>query len=284
MFHRVNEVDDSSASHAPFLGFSVVMPLSPYPPFPMITITHRHRIRIATLSHGKANAFDIELSQAIVQAVADFERSADAALIITGQGTMFSAGVDLLRVVDGGADYVRAFLPVLSAAFEMVFACAKPVVAAINGHAIAGGCVLAAAADHRVMARGSGRIGIPELRVGVPFPTVPLEIMRFAATRHLPALVYGGATFMADDALARDIVDGIADPEGLIDAAAAVAEQLATLPPPVFALTKRAVRAPTLERIRAGEAHDRAVADVWAAPETIAHIREYIARTFRKPS
>lgn len=248
----------------------------------MITITHRNTIRIATIAHGKANAFDIELSRAIVGAIAEFERSSDAALVITGQGTMFSAGVDLLRVVDGGAQYVRAFLPALGSALEAVFACSKPVVAAVNGHAIAGGCVLASAADHRVMARGAGRIGIPELRVGVPFPTVPLEIMRFAAARHLTALVYGGATFSADEALAHDIVEGIADPEGLLDVSVAMAEQLATLPARVFALTKRAVRAPAIERIRAGEELDRAVIDAWAAPETIAHIRDYIARTFKK--
>jgi enoyl-CoA hydratase len=248
----------------------------------MITIAHRNTIRIATIAHGKANAFDIELSNAIVRAIDDYQNTADTALVLTGQGTMFSAGVDLVRVVDGGAKYVREFLPALSAALEAVFACPKPVVAAVNGHAIAGGCILAAAADHRVMARGTGRIGIPELRVGVPFPIVPLEVMRFAAARHLPAMVYGGATFSPDEALTHDLVDGIADPDGLLDAAIAVAEQLAALPPAVFALTKRAVRAPALERIRAGEAIDRAVIDAWAAPETLAYIRDYIARTFKK--
>jgi len=248
----------------------------------MITITHKDRIRIATIAHGKANALDIELSHALARSVADFDASSDIALVITGQGTMFSAGVDLVRVVDEGADYVRTFLPAMCAAFEAVFASPKPIVAAVNGHAIAGGCVLAAATDYRVMARGNGRIGIPELRVGVPFPTAPLEIMRFAATRHLPALVYGGATFNADEALTHDIVDGIADADGLLDAAVAVAEPLAALPPAVFALTKRAVRAPTMERIRAGAAHDREVVDTWAAPETLALIRHYIARTFKK--
>jgi enoyl-CoA hydratase/carnithine racemase len=248
----------------------------------VITTSRRNVIRIATIDHGKANAFDIELSRAISSAVADFERSADTALVITGQGSMFSAGVDLLRVVEQGAPYVREFLPALSAALRDVFVCPKPVVAAVNGHAIAGGCILAAAADQRVMARGSGRIGIPELRVGVPFPTVPLEIMRFAAARHLPTLVYGGGTFSPDDALAQGIVDGIADPVGLIDAAVAMAEQLASLPTAAFALTKRAVRAPVLQRFCDGDALDREVMDAWAAPETIAHIRGYIARTFKK--
>ena len=67
---------------------------------------------------------------------------------------MFSAGVDLLRVVDGGAAYVRTFLPAFRRVFETLFDYPKPVVAAVNGHAIAGGCVLACAADYRVMAAG----------------------------------------------------------------------------------------------------------------------------------
>ena len=68
-------------------------------------------------------------------------------------------------------------------------------VAAINGHAIAGGCVLGCTADYRIMAKQPGRIGVPELLVGVSFPTVALEIMRFAAApQYFESLIYGGAT------------------------------------------------------------------------------------------
>ena len=126
----------------------------------MIDLLHRGNIAICRVAHGKANAFDIELCGGIMAALEACRDSSDAAVVITGQGRMFSAGVDLVRLVDDGPDYVRAFLPALTAAFEAVFAFPKPVVAAVNGHAIAGGCILACAADHRLMARGSGRIGI----------------------------------------------------------------------------------------------------------------------------
>src|SRR5215831_8398752 len=185
----------------------------------MIDVTRRGRIAVAAINHGKANAFDLELSTSLSQLVADFNGSADAALVLTGQGTIFSAGVDLLRVVERGAPYVREFLPALGAAFETVFSCPKPIVAAVNGHAIAGGCILACAADYRVMARGQGRIGIPELRVGVPFPIVPLEIMRFAAPDRMQALVYSGAVFEPEDAVRQGMVDAVADAGALIDVA-----------------------------------------------------------------
>src|SRR5579859_4504181 len=111
---------------------------------------------------------DLDFCTALTARMADCrdDRSV-AAILIIGQSQIFSAGVDLLRIVDGGAEYVRRFLPALGESLQAVFAIEKPVVAAVNGHAIAGGCILASAADHRIMARGPGRIGIPELVVGV---------------------------------------------------------------------------------------------------------------------
>ena len=99
----------------------------------MIDLLHRGNIAICRVAHGKANAFDIELCGGIMAAFEACRDSSDAAVVITGQGRMFSAGVDLVRLVDDGPDYVRAFLPALTAAFEAVFAFPKPVVAALNG-------------------------------------------------------------------------------------------------------------------------------------------------------
>ena len=103
-------------------------------------------------------------------------RGSDAkAVVLTGQGKIFSAGVDLKRLSEGGADYIRKFLPVLHKLYDTVFYHPKPVVAAINGHAIAGGCVLACCADRRIMAREGGRIGVTESLVGVPFPALAFD-------------------------------------------------------------------------------------------------------------
>ena len=120
-------------------------------------------------------------------------RGADVkAMVLTGQGKMFSAGVDLKRLSAGGADYVRAFLPVLHKLYDAVFFYPKPVIAAINGHAIAGGAVLAACADRRVMAKDGGRIGVTELQVGVPFPALAFEIVRFAVPPRYLSGIHAG--------------------------------------------------------------------------------------------
>ncbi len=211
--------------------------------------------------------------------------------MVTGQGKIFSAGVDLKRLSEGGADYVRKFLPALHKLYDAVFYHPKPVVAAINGHAIAGGCVLACCADRRIMARESGRIGVTELLVGVPFPALAFEIVRFAVPpRYLPEFTLSGATYATDVALQRGWIDEVAEPDDLIEDAIAVAQELALLSPAAFAQTKTQIRQPVTERLeRSGQATDKAVTEIWTAPETLrlyprlrrAHAEEELAARSR---
>jgi enoyl-CoA hydratase len=162
----------------------------------MIDLEHRGDIAVLTMRHGKANAMDGTFCDDLIKRLDELRTSPARAIVITGQGKIFSAGVDLVRALDGGPDYFRHFLPPLRRAFEEVFFYEKPIVVAVNGHAIAGGCVLTCTADQRLMAQGDGRIGITELLVGVPFPVIALEIMRFAATpQHFQRIVTSGATF-----------------------------------------------------------------------------------------
>src|SRR5262245_63242137 len=136
------------------------------------------------------------------------------AVVMTATGRTFSAGVDLVRLLEGGAPYIRKFLPALSTMFAAVFSHPPPVVAAINGHAIAGGCVLACAADRRLMARDGGRIGVTELLVGVPFPPVAMDIMRCAgAPQFFAEAIFSGATYAAPEAVARGFNHDTGEPQ-----------------------------------------------------------------------
>jgi len=250
----------------------------------VIDLERHGAVAVLRLAHGKANTMDLEFCDALIACVADCRRDAGiGAILITGQGSIFSAGVDLLRLVDGGAGYVRRFLPALGGALHAVFACDKPVVAAINGHAIAGGCILACAADHRIMARGPGRIGIPELIVGVPFPIVPIEIMRFAAPAdRLQSWIYGGVTFDADGAASRGLVDASVDADRLMDEGRAAADRLSRLPARAFALTKRRLREPALARMTDAVGRDAEAMEAWQSPDMLAAVRDYVTRTLRK--
>jgi enoyl-CoA hydratase len=235
------------------------------------------------LAHGKASALDIELLEALLR---ELDGLADdvRALILTGTGSIFSAGVDLFRLTHGGADYVQRFLPLLSRFLRALFAFPRPVIVAANGHAIAGGAIIVFACDYRLMVEGTGRIGVPELLVGVPFPVAALEIVRFAVPRDkLQSLIYTGRTLLPQEALATGLVDEVVAPGDLMPRAQQIAQQFAQIPPQVFRMTKQSLRAEVLDRIdRTNEAHDKAALEVWSAAETHAHIREYLRRTLRK--
>ena len=252
----------------------------------MIDVEHRDHLSIFHLRHGKANALDTEFCQALTAQLEEHRHSATQGLILTGHGQIFSAGVDLLRVLNGGPIYLTTFLPALRTVFETLFSFPKPVIAAINGHAIAGGCVLACAADHRLMATRSGRIGVPELKVGVPFPTIALEIMRNVIAPHqFSAVLYGGATFEPAQALERGLIDAIGASDTLIEQAVTAAKTLTVLPPSAFALTKQQIRVPFLQRGREScTQFDVTVQELWEAPATLTAIRTYVARTFKRSS
>jgi enoyl-CoA hydratase len=205
------------------------------------------------------------------------------AVIITGSGSSFSAGVDLFRLIKDGPEYARRFIPVLDEFLRAALTFPKPLVAAINGHAIAGGCILAAACDHRIMMEGNGRIGIPELAVGVPFPALPLQIMAARlADAALRDLVFSGRTVQIDEAKTLGLIDEKCPAGMLLDRATEVAQRLALIPAATFALTKEAFYAPVLER--AGRLSDlnARVADAWMQQQTYNTIRVYLEKTVGK--
>lgn len=250
----------------------------------MIEIETVDNVAILRMQHGKANALDIEFCEALAARFHALRNDPARAIVLTGTGKMFSAGVDLKRLSAGGADYVRQFLPALHKLYEEVFFHPKPVVAAINGHAVAGGAILACCADRRIMGHEAGRIGVTELLVGVPFPALAFEVLRAAVpAEYLAEVVYSGATYITDDALESGWIDEVAEPEELLEDALAVAEELATLPPKAFAMTKAQIRGPIAERLAvSGEEIDREATALWCADDTLARVRDYVARTLTK--
>jgi enoyl-CoA hydratase len=249
----------------------------------MIHIDWQDTVALVRMEHGKANAFDVDLSIGLRDELSALERSA-AAIVLTGTAGIFSAGVDLFKVLDGGEDYLDSFLPALGEVLLAVFEWPRPVVAAINGHAIAGGCILACACDYRVMAEGPGRIGVPELSVGVPFPTAALEILRYAVPSvALQRLIFSGRVCPADEGLEVGLVDEVVGDDLLIARALEVAAKLAAVPGRSFEVAKRMLRRPTLERIRElAPGADGDVLEAWRQPESQAAIRAHLDRSIRR--
>ena len=249
----------------------------------MIERKETNGVRILKLAHGKVSAIDIELGEALLRELDDAAAAPIRAVIVTGSGSSFSAGVDLFRVVHDGPDYGSRFLPVLDAFLRSALTLPKPMVAAVNGHAIAGGCILAAACDHRIMVEGSGRIGIPELAVGVPFPALPLQVMAARLSDAvLRDLVFTARTVQVDEAKALGLVDDKCPNGMLMDRAMEAAERLAAIPASTFALMKEAFYTPILDRAAQLAGLNARVIEAWKQPATYDTIRNYLERTVGK--
>src|SRR5262249_18375100 len=119
----------------------------------MIVREMQNSIAVLRMEHGKVNAIDIELFSELQTELKYLESSEASAVILTGTGKSFSAGVDLFRLLRSGTDYVRSFVKILCEGLETLFFYRKPVVAAVNGHAVAGGCILTCACDYRIAAQ-----------------------------------------------------------------------------------------------------------------------------------
>jgi enoyl-CoA hydratase len=163
-----------------------------------------------------------------------------------------------------------------------VFELGKPVVAAVNGHAIAGGCVLAACADVTLMS--AGRIGVPELAVGVPFPRVALEVLRHAVGDAVTrTLVLGTQTYPVDEARALGLVDEVLPPDDLLAAAVDRARALAaSIPSDTFAATKAQLRRDAVERMTAYADESEPVTTLWIRRVEDGWTRRYLDAVTRR--
>jgi len=251
----------------------------------MLQLEARGPVTILRLAHGKASAMDIELLEALRGALHQLGADPSVrAVVLTGTGSIFCAGVDLKRLLAGGSAYVERFLPALDGAVLELFGCDKPVVAAANGHAIAGGCILVEACDARLLAAGGARIGVPELKVGVPFPAGIVEVLRFALpSRHASDLLLRGRLCTPDEALARGLVDEIVPPGQLVERALEVALDLASPPPAAFAATKRRLRGPAREQAERLSRETRAATvALWNSAEVQAAVSAYVGQTLAR--
>ena len=249
----------------------------------LVNVTTDGPVAVVEMTAGKANALDTALCRQIAERFGELERGDVRAVVLTGAGPMFSAGVDLFKIADGGPEYVDGFLPALHDAFVAVFGCPHPVVAAVNGHAIAGGCILTSACDHRIMNADSGRIGVTELLVGVPFPVAAMEILRFAVGTHrLSELIMFGRTYAAAEAAGLGLVDETAEGTVVLARAVEVARQFAGLHQPAVRQARRQIRGPVMESIASQRAADEAVGAIWRSPAAQESITAYAAQAIRR--
>lgn len=231
-------------------------------------------VHVVELKSDNANAIDenvlVTISDALKKAI-DENKSA---VVLTGYDQFFSAGLNLKGLPDdeaGMASFIDRFEAVNLELLEFPL----PIVAAVNGHAIAGGCVLACTADVRIGAEGNYKLGVSEVSLGIVFPSSAFEIMRASiAAPAVPNVLLGGKLLSPEEAVTAGILHRVVPKAELRQQAIEQAQMLAKGPRTAFHHTKLALRAPLLERIeRTREASRRGFLETWFSPEVVARRR-----------
>jgi enoyl-CoA hydratase len=226
----------------------------------MIDVVRHGKVALVTLRRPPANAMNIELTEEIASVFQDFGQDDEVrSVVLTGHGKSFCAGVDLKIVPTFDQGDQRRMVNALNHAFYSVYACPLPVVGAINGHAIAGGLVLALCCDWRIASKTPFLAGLTEVRVGVPLrPDVARRLILFGQNMASAAAVDDG------------VFDEAVDAGELLQHALAKAGELAASPRSAFARTKRQLRSGAIDAIEAAIAGAEPLRDNWLSRETIA--------------
>lgn len=229
-------------------------------------------VRVLTLRRPPANAMNREVLEDL-RGACEAARDDDAvrAVVVTGSGRFFSGGLDLnaLRAGVVTPEWNAATFARNDGVFAL-WTLPKPTVAMVNGHAIAGGAILALACDVRIMARGHARIALNELAIGVAPPRGAYEIGRLALTApRMWKIGLRAQQLDADAALGLGMVDEALDAKDLEHACIARARQLGSYPRDAYAFSKRILQRESVQAVRDETPEAiQALVDVWTSAET----------------
>jgi enoyl-CoA hydratase len=216
----------------------------------LVVLENRDGVHLLTLCRPPVNAFDRHLVSGFLEALRAARADPDCiAIVVTGCPGIFCAGIDT-RETPAYSRLERAdMLRTINRMTCQLYSMPKPVVAAISGHALGGGLVIALACDVRLAARGAFKLGLTEAEAGIPFPAGPLAIVHGELAPHvIRDLTLRAKTVAPDHPAMANVIDRVVDPDALLDEAVKEARALASLCG--YREIKAQVRAPVIERLR----------------------------------
>lgn len=249
-------------------------------------LRHEGDIVEIRLARPPVNALDPDLCRALGSAVAEAVADGAKGLVVSGNPKVFSAGLDVPHLLSLGEDRA-ALLAGWGAFFDATRAlagAAVPVVAALTGHAPAGGCVLALCCDYRVMAKSADpvrpyRIGLNETQVGLVAPAGIQHLMERAVGKHRAGVLLAtGELVDAEKALAIGLVDELAAADEVVARAVAWLQSLLKLPRKPVLATRAISRADLIAALSPQNMPLDRFIDAWTEPDTQAGLKALVAR------
>jgi enoyl-CoA hydratase/carnithine racemase len=236
-----------------------------------VRVSTNDGIAEVVLKRGKVNALN---EPTVEELRACFERvAADPgarAVVFTADGPFFSFGFDIPEFLSYSKEAFSRFLEKFTGLYTYLFTYPKPLVAALNGHAVAGGCMLALACDYRIMVSGKAKISLNEITFGSSVFAGSVEMLKhLVGGRNAQAVLYDGTMYSAEAALQIGLVDQVSSDEKLLEDARQVARRLAGKDAAAFRGIKHLLRGPLAEEMARNEKKSiHEFADIWYSENT----------------
>lgn len=250
-----------------------------------IQVNVKDHIATITLSRGKANALNYAMIAELDEMFNNISKDDSVAgVVLTGNAPFFSAGLDLIELYGYNEEEVKNFWVLFLKFTTNLVAFKKPMVAAISGHAPAGGCVMALAADYRIMADGPFVIGLNEVPVGIIVPNSIFNLYAFwLGTAQASRSLLQGTLFNPKEALAIGLIDEMVNAGSLLTAAERKIKKFIELESNTWQQSKLSIREDLLKSFRADQADFlEKVTTQWWAPATRNLLKTIISNLQRK--
>jgi len=233
-------------------------------------------IASVVINRGKVNALNDVVIDELQQILIDLEHDSEIkALILTGENKFFSFGFDIPSFLSYSKEQFTEFLIKFTNLYRFLFTYPKPVVAALNGHTIAGGCMLALACDKRIIADGKAKISLNEITFGSSVFAGSVEMLKFCTgSKNATEILYSGAMYSVNEALAMNLIDEITSEEELINTATKQAKELAGKQSAAFTDLKKLLRDPIAEEMKNRERISiKNFVDIWYSDSTFENLK-----------
>ena len=243
----------------------------------MIDIEHYDQVAIMKLNRPVTNGLNLQLVGELAETLKGVKHNGDVRglVLASSNDKFFSIGFDIPQLFDQAREDFRSFYQAFNRMCLDLYTLPKPTVAAITGHAIAGGCILALCCDYRFIAQGRKLMGLNEIKLGVPVPYVADCVLRhLVGVRHARDIMDTGEFSGPEELVRMGVVDRVWPLEQVLAQAVEKAGLLGALPQQAFAMIKRnrveMVEAQVLARL---EERERFFIERWYSDEARERLR-----------
>lgn len=230
-----------------------------------------------TLTRGKVNALNEPLVEELEGCFENLEKDKTVmSVILTGKGKFFSFGFDIPEFMSYSKDAFIKYVKKFTNLYTYMFMFSKPIIAALNGHTIAGGCMLATACDYRIMVSGKAKISLNEISFGSSVFAGSVEMLKFCVgQKNAELILYSGTLYSADEALKLGLIDQVSSEDNFTDEVRKIADDFAQKNMVAFSSIKGLLRKPIAERMIKREKDSiREFIDIWYSEKTWQNLKE----------